>query len=73
MSAKSERVKRVVPRFLRPPDASFILGGEQVLRDCESAKWIAPAHRHKSLTLFRFADVHACADRIDAGEWPEKI
>lgn len=73
MSAKTGAVVAVSPRFLRANEASKFLGGEQTLRDCEKAKWITPAHRHHKLTLYSLASLHVCADRIEKGEYPEKV
>lgn len=72
MSAKTGAVVAVSPRFLRAKDAYEFLGSEQTLRDCEAAKWIKPAHRHHKLTLYSLSSLHACADRIEAGEYPRK-
>lgn len=69
-SAKSLRAAALTPRFLRTSEAWFVLGGEQVVKDCEKTGWLKPVHRRKSMTLYRFSDVHACADRIEAGEYP---
>lgn len=62
----------VAPRFLRATETHAVLGSKQVTVDCETAGWLTPVHRRHRLTLYKFADVHACADRIEAGEYPEK-
>lgn len=65
-------VKPIAPRFLRANETHAVLGSKQVTVDCEAAGWLTPVHRRHRLTLYRFADVHVCADRIEAGEYPEK-
>jgi len=59
------------PRLIRTKDAREILGGQQVVRDCEAGRWLLPVHRRRKLTLYRFADVQHCADRIESGEYPK--
>lgn len=72
MSAKTEAVVTVSPRFLRAKEAYKFLGSEQTVRDCEAAKWIQPTHRAHKLTLYSLSSLHACANRIEKGEYPEK-
>lgn len=73
-STKSKRATLaqlgVVERFARAARAAEILGGRQVVRDCESGGWLSPVHRRHKLTLFSIAHLHSCADRIEAGEYP---
>lgn len=47
-----------------------MLGGRQTLDDCERGGWITPVFRGPGRTLFRLADLHQCADRIERGEYP---
>ncbi len=68
----SVKVQQVLPRFLRATPARVFLGGRQVLEDCEAANWIAPKHRAHKLTLFSLSDLHDCANRIEAGEYPAR-
>lgn len=60
----------IQPRLLRATDAYVLLGGRQVLEDCEAAQWIKPLQRRKRLTLYSAAHLHSCADRIERGEYP---
>lgn len=65
------KVATIYPRFVRTSQARQILGGRQVVDDCELAKWIKPVRRVRRMTLYKFTDIHACADRIEKGEYPE--
>ncbi len=59
-------------RLARPIRAAFILGCEQVVFDCITAGWLAPKVKRHRMTLYSVADLNACADRIEAGEYPGK-
>jgi len=72
MSTKA-KVIPIQPRFLRLVEVRAVLGGQQVVRDCEAGGWLRPVHRRPKLALYSFADVHACADRIEAGEYPKEV
>lgn len=60
----------LTPRLINSDSAKFIIGGRGVLDDCEAAGWIKPVRRGKHRTLWSFAAVQSCADRIEGGEYP---
>lgn len=61
----------IPPRFIRAKDAYAVLGTRQVVVDCEAAGWLKPVVRRPKLVLFSFAHVEDCANRIEAGEYPQ--
>lgn len=69
-SMKLEQLVKSNARIARATDAALILGTRQVLRDCERGGWLVPCLRRKKKTLFALSDLHRCADRIIAGEYP---
>lgn len=71
VTASAKRRAALTPRFLRNSEARFVLGGEQVVKDCEAVGWLKPVERRKNMTLYKFADVQTCADRIEAEGYPK--
>jgi hypothetical protein len=65
------KVATIAPRFLRTSQARAVLGGRGVVEDCEGAGWLKAVRRAPRMTLYKFADVQTCADRIERGEYPD--
>lgn len=59
------------PKFgLRPDEAAFALGSEQILIECVEADWIRPVVQRHRLTLYDAGDVARCWARLVSGEVP---
>lgn len=48
----------------RPDEAAEVLGSVQLLDECISAGWIKPVVRRHRLTIYNYADIAKCWERI---------
>lgn len=66
----AEARQALAPRLIRANAAYIFLGSRQIVLNCEAAGWLKPVVRRHKMTLYSVADLHRCANRLEAGEYP---
>ena len=61
----------IEPRFLRAELAGLYLGCAGLLARMEKALWIKPIVQRHKMKIYKRADLDACAERVERGEFPE--
>ncbi len=64
-------VVQIAPELVRPEVAEQMLGGGAVLTAMRKAKWLAPVHQARKMTLYSVAQIREAAARLSREELVE--